>query len=137
MELMEERLVAYIEDCAKNGNPFTQIKIQAEARDMLKEFELQFYGKDESKCSNFKASQGWFWRFCRRHNMKHLPVFGESALVNKNVVQKFVEEFEEIAKDYSPHQIFNFDEYGLYWRKIPGNKQNCKQSVTLLFGKLA
>lgn len=150
IEIMEDILVAFIEDHAKNSDPLYQQQIQRRAIEITTKIEKQYYGiEDVDYCSKFKASQGWFWKFCQRHKVKHVKFFGESALVDKDIVKNFVEEFEAIASEYSPHLIFNFDECGLFWRKtptggyttasipsVPGNKPK-KERVTLLLGNSA
>lgn len=144
---MENILLAFIEEHARHSNPLYQLQIQKEARTLTENIEKQYYGS-QAKCSNFKASNGWFWRFCERKKVKHVNFFGESAQVDENVVKDFVSEFEQIAKQYNNHLIFNFDECGLFWRKSPtggyttaskpavaGPKTN-KTRVTLLLGNL-
>lgn len=146
-EVMEQILISYVEDCAKHSDPLCQWQIQTEARELVRSIELQYYSGNQHLVSNFVASDGWFRRFCDRHQVKHVKFYGESALVNKNVVIDFVSQFEVIANGYHPHLIFNFDECGLFWRKmptggyttssiptVPGHKPN-KVRVTLLVGK--
>ena len=56
LEIMENILIAYIEDYAKNSDPLYQFQIQAEAREIVKSIEMQYYENDETKLSGFDAS---------------------------------------------------------------------------------
>ena len=67
----------------------------------------------------FYASRGWFQRFKQRHSLPNLKYNGEHASADLNEGQKYSQKFAEIisAKQYSPNQIFNGDESGLFWKK--------------------
>ena len=53
----------------------------------------------------------------KRSNLK---LQGELASAGQNIVPSFVEKFKKIVdeNDYSPKQIFNCDETGLFWKKM-------------------
>ncbi|XP_072169422.1 tigger transposable element-derived protein 6-like [Diadema setosum] len=92
----------------------------------------------------FQASSGWLSRFKERHGIQQLRVCGESAGVDENVVDTWKKEsLPAIIAQYSPRDIFNADETGLFYRLTPdkslafsgqechGMKQN-KERVTVM-----
>jgi len=45
---------------------------------------------------------------------------GEAASSNKGAAEKFVEKFKDFVdrEGFIPEQLFNFDETGLFWKKM-------------------
>ena len=64
--------------------------------------------------TEFTASSGWKWIFCRRHEIRQLSLQGE-----KLSADMFVSSFKKlIEKNLSLNQVFNADESGLYFRLL-------------------
>ena len=53
--------------------------------------------------------------------MHSLKLKGEQASANLEAAQQYPQKFAEIiaGKSYSPDQVFNADESGLFWKKMP------------------
>lgn len=104
----------------------------------MNNIELQYYDGDSSKISDFRASMGWFRKFCDRQNLKSVLTFTESEIVNPKSVLTFVKEFHNIASQYNSNLIFHFDECGLIWNteNIANSAQQTKKQVTLLLGNI-
>ncbi|XP_043575633.1 tigger transposable element-derived protein 1-like [Chiloscyllium plagiosum] len=68
-----------------------------------------------------KASRGWFDKFRRRTGIHSVIRHGEAASSDKMAAEDFVKEFNKFVKDegYVSHQVFNCDETGLFWKKMP------------------
>ena len=73
----------------------------------------------DAKASNFIASEGWKWRFCKRHGIRQLSFQGEKLSADSDAAVEFTKSFPEFAKSYSLDQIFNCDETGLNFRLLP------------------
>ena len=69
----------------------------------------------------FKASDGWKWRFCKRHGIQELSLQGEKLSADREAVSTFVPTFKSLIADkhLSLNQIFNCDESGLNFRLLP------------------
>ncbi|GFX96971.1 tigger transposable element-derived protein 1 [Trichonephila clavipes] len=72
---------------------------------------------------------------------RRIPITGESATADEGAAKIFPEELAKIIEDvdYSADQVFNADETGLYWKKLPyrtyiakDKKTASKDRVTLL-----
>ncbi|GFQ69500.1 tigger transposable element-derived protein 1 [Trichonephila clavata] len=96
----------------------------------------------------FKATTSWFTKFKRRSGIKHVLMHGESASADKESTEKYCLKFQEFieTEGYRSQQIFNCDEIGLFWKRmpnhiyitkdeksIPGHKP-MKDRLTLLLG---
>ena len=70
----------------------------------------------------FKASNGWFdhWRW--RYNVKKsVRLQGEAGDIDIAAVEQDIEMLRCALKEYSPGNIFNMDETGLFFRAIPNH----------------
>ena len=58
---------------------------------------------------------------------------GEAASSDNAGAQKFVDRLDEIITDegYLPEQIFNVDETGLYWKRMPDRTYIHKEAKTM------
>ena len=70
---------------------------------------------------DFKASHGWFFRFKKRSGIHSVVRHGEAASADLNAGKEFVSRFSEIIAEegYTPQQVFNCDETGLFWKRMP------------------
>ena len=52
------------------------------------------------------------------HNIK---ITGERASADEDAADAFPEELKRVIRegDYTPRQVFNIDETGLYWKRMP------------------
>ena len=73
----------------------------------------------ELKNDEFKASNGWLESFRKRNNVSFATLSEESDSVNKETVADWQSRIERICEGYSPDNIFNLDETGLFFRALP------------------
>ena len=95
---------------------------------------------------DFDASQGWLTRFKERHDIMFKSVCGESASVSQDVMDHWLTQIlPGLIEGYTPSNIFNADETGLFWRLLPdktlafkGDKCHggklSKERITLVVG---
>lgn len=71
--------------------------------------------------NTFQASKGWFDRFQKKFQLKSVPLHGEVASADVKAAKKYPETFKAIIEEkvYLPEQVFNMDETGLFWKKMP------------------
>lgn len=70
---------------------------------------------------NFNASNGWLYRFKKRHGIRELSIQGEKLSADECAMVEFCYELESVIKEHSlrPAQIYNADETGVYWKSMP------------------
>ncbi|GFX44932.1 tigger transposable element-derived protein 1 [Trichonephila clavipes] len=80
----------------------------------------------------FSASKGWLTRFLKRNALHNIKITGESATADEGAAKIFQEELTKIIEDgdYSADQVFNADETGLYWKKMPNRTYIAKEEKT-------
>ncbi|GFX52451.1 tigger transposable element-derived protein 1 [Trichonephila clavipes] len=63
---------------------------------------------------------------------RRIPITGESATADEGAAKIFPEELVKIIEDgdYSADQVFNADETGLYWKKLPNRTYIAKDEKT-------
>ena len=101
---------------------------------------------EKMNVENFKASDGWLDRWKKRFNVSFKTVSGESNACNDKMVAPWEQTtLPTILSKYDHNQIYNADEFGLFYRAQP-NKflhlryENCvggKHNKLLLTGLTA
>ena len=105
--------------------------IQEKAKSLFEDLKAKAgEGADEE---TFAASQGWFQRFKKRANLHHVSVSGEAASADTEAAEKFPTQLKEIidAGSYTSQQIFNVDETGLFWKKMPEKRYISRKEKTM------
>ena len=66
-------------------------------------------------------SKGWFYRFSNRYGLHSVGLYGEKASAALEAAAMYPAKLRTIIREggYHPEQVFNMDETGLYWKKIP------------------
>ncbi|CAM4563309.1 unnamed protein product [Caretta caretta] len=69
----------------------------------------------------FKASQGWLNSFRNHFSLKNVQTTDEAASANEEAAKAYPEQLKKIIeeKGYLPEQVFDADETGLFWKKMP------------------
>lgn len=125
---MEKLLTIWMEDQIQKRLPLSLRAIQAKARSLFEDVK----GKFDNPDVQFMASNGWFNRFKMRSNFLNVNVSGEAGADRKaaetypGVLKKIIEE-----GGYTAQQIFNVDETGLLWKKMPERIYISKEGKTV------
>ncbi|XP_053570666.1 tigger transposable element-derived protein 1-like [Bombina bombina] len=128
---MERLLILWIENQTTRYVPVNQAIIQSKA---LSLFNDQKAKKGEAaKDAEFVASRGWFDRFKKRSNLHNIKVQGEAAAADTEAAESYPSDFAKIIEDggYSMDQIFNVDETGLFWKKMPARTFIARQEKSM------
>ncbi|KAG6610408.1 CENP-b protein 1 [Phytophthora cinnamomi] len=111
---LDDALALWVHSKQANNIPITDELIQAKGRqlfDALKERGLA------TKDLSFSA--GWLGAFKKRHDFKHIRLHGEAASAASEVAGAFLARVQPKLDQYSPDDVFNFDESGLFYRRAP------------------
>ncbi|XP_050465078.1 tigger transposable element-derived protein 1-like, partial [Cataglyphis hispanica] len=106
----------------KKRIPVHKELIQEKARHYFN--QLKDLEPSSSSCSRnvtFSASNGWFAGFVQRYALHNVKIQGEAASADETAAMNYRKVLAEIIDDggYCPDQIFNADETGLFWKKMP------------------
>jgi len=114
---MEKLLVIWMEDLIQKRIPLSLAIIQTKSCSLFNMLKL----KDGKNDQTFTASHGRFQRFRKTANFQNVKIGGEAASADFKAAEEFVVKFDEFLKEnnYTKEQIFNVDETGLYWKKMP------------------
>lgn len=137
MVKMEKLLVQWIEDNNKKHIGMDTRIIQSKALSIFNQLkEKSQIGKDKEgiggKSSSFVASKGWFDKFKKRYNFHNIKFMGEAASADVGAASEFVRSLRIHLKDngYSTQQVFNADETGLFWKRLPSRTFISKEEKT-------
>jgi hypothetical protein len=119
--ILDQKLSEWVEGHIDAGYPITGALIQYKAseywtkipkyRDLLKP---QF-------------SEGWLTRFKQRHSLRYYTFHGEAASVLSSIHED-IKPIRAIYDQYDLKDIYNMDETGLYWRRMP-NRGLSKEKI--------
>lgn len=121
MEEMERLLKLWLDDQIQRNVPLSLSIIQEKAKKIHKELTCNM--GESSNSETFNASWGWFRRFKIRAKLHNIKVTGEAASADVNAANNFPGYLKAIIEDgnYCAQQVFNVDETGLFWKKMPAN----------------
>ena len=127
---MEKLLTFWIDDQTHRNMPLSQGIIMEKAKILY--LELKNRTEECSTAEGFVASRGWFERFKLRANLHSISLSGESASADKESAKVFKKNLEDIIKqkNYPRQLIFNFDETGLFWKKMPSKTFISKEEIS-------
>ncbi|XP_044522957.1 tigger transposable element-derived protein 1-like [Gracilinanus agilis] len=113
---MERLLSLWIEDQKRRQLPVNTVLIQEKAKSLFEDLKRK-HG-DSAQTETFGASNGWFARFKARHNVL---LTDEPAVADAEAARKYPDLLRKIIEEggYTPQQVFNVDETGLFWKRLP------------------
>ena len=77
--------------------------------------------------SDFKASNGWLDRFRKRYGISYRQISGESEAVDKSSVSTWLTQMlPPLIEKFSPKDVFDADEFGLFFKLMPDKSFVCK-----------
>ncbi|GBO46618.1 Tigger transposable element-derived protein 1 [Araneus ventricosus] len=122
-EKMEKLLIVWVTEKQLKGDTLTQDIICEKARTIYGDLLNQTprISTDEASEDSFKASRGWFENFRKRTSIHSVVRHGEAASSDMKAAEDYLKTFSELieANGYTPQQVFNCDETGLFWKKTP------------------
>ncbi|KAJ7316369.1 hypothetical protein JRQ81_002531 [Phrynocephalus forsythii] len=122
VEEMETLLLIWINEKQVAGDSISESLICEKALRLHADIIARPPGaSDGAEVESFKASHGWFDNFKKRTSIHSVVRYGEAASTNTIDADQFVLEFKDYvtAQDFVPQQVFNCDETGLFWKKMP------------------
>lgn len=117
----EKAINLWLEDMNRKRVPIDGRTIREKALSLYKKFKPVNEDGETSTSKEFKASIGWLHSFKSRFALKNIQVTGESASADVEAAKNYPAQFKAIieSKSYLPEQVFNADETGLFWKKMP------------------
>ncbi|XP_005008025.1 tigger transposable element-derived protein 1-like [Cavia porcellus] len=147
LEDVEKLLLVWINEKQVAGDTMTENFICEKAKALYTDLTSKLPHTSAGNEDGFKASRGWFDNFKRRSGFCSIVKLREARSLNAKAAEAFAAEFQKlmVTECYLPEQVFNCNEMGLFWKKMPkrtyitagGNAVPChepiKDRLTLLF----
>ena len=121
LEKVEQLLLVWINEKQLQGDSVSEAMICEKDRHLHSDLVASTPSSHNAEPEDFKASRRWFEKFCKRSGIHCVLRHGEAASSNKEGAEKFVDEFAAYvdSEGFIPQQVFNCDETGLFWKKLP------------------
>ena len=120
---MERLLLLWIGEKQLAGDTISELIICEKASAIFKDLKRDASEREgeSSQSDEFKASRGWFENFKKRSGIHSVIRHGEAFSSDVKAAEKFVKDFAKLVSEegYVPQQVFNCDETGLFWKKMP------------------
>ncbi|GFT96056.1 tigger transposable element-derived protein 1 [Trichonephila clavipes] len=133
LERTERAIAIWIGEQVQRKIPVSGYLIQEKTLKFYKSMKQSEPSASTSKAGKvFSASKGWLTGFLKRNALPNIKITGESATADEGAAKILPEELAEIIEDgdYSADQVFNADETGLYWKKLPNRTYIAKDEKT-------
>ncbi|GFX30307.1 tigger transposable element-derived protein 1 [Trichonephila clavipes] len=133
LERTERAITIWIEEQVQRRIPVSGYLIQEKALQFYKSMKQSEPSTSTSQAGKeFSASKGWLTGFLKRNALHNIKITGESATADEGAAKIFPEELAKIIEDgdYSADQVFNTDQTGLYWKKLPNRTYIAKDEKT-------
>lgn len=116
-ELVDDALWLWFMQERRRGTPISG--------PILKEKAIFFHSKLEES-TEFTASDGWLRRWKKRHGVSFINICGEKMSADIPASNEFVTKLKEIIskENLSPEQVYNMDETGLNFKRLPSKTFN-------------
>ncbi|XP_028909541.1 tigger transposable element-derived protein 1-like isoform X1 [Ornithorhynchus anatinus] len=120
LEEMERLLTMWLDHQAQKRVPVNQAVISAKAKSLYDDLKKRL-GEGAKEEPPFCASHGWFARFKRRAGRPHRRLTGRPAGPAADAASAYRAELAGLIAGggYCARQVFNVDETGLFWKKLP------------------
>jgi hypothetical protein len=114
---IESALIEFIGDCNSKGLPINSLLLKEKANQIAKNLKIV----------DFNCSNGFIDRFKKRNAVEFQIIHGVSDGVPEDISNDWInKKLPELIKDYEPNDIFNGDEFGLFWRILPNKTYKMK-----------
>ena len=122
VEKTEKALVIWIDDLTKKRIPLNGPIIKNKALHFYEQLK-QLEPSTSSAHSNtsFSASKRWLTGFLKRNAFHNVKITGETASADEKAAKHYPEQLAKIIQEggYCADQVFNADETGLFWKRMP------------------
>ncbi|KAK3878580.1 hypothetical protein Pcinc_016793 [Petrolisthes cinctipes] len=112
---MESALTLWMEDMRRRKLSLSGPMVQEQAFKIQSQIAAK-QGKSIEE-TKFTASTGWLYKYMKRTGTKNIAMTGEAASADYGAAEEMKNKMKEI--NYSPQQVWNCDETGLYWKRMP------------------
>ncbi|XP_038599347.1 tigger transposable element-derived protein 1-like [Tachyglossus aculeatus] len=118
IERMEKLLSVWMEAQTKRRAAMVFLTVKEKALAVHEDLRA---GQPREEAPPFSASSGWFAGFKNRYGLQNVRLTGEAPSADEAAAAAFPAALREVveAGGYSPKQIFNVDETGLFWKRLP------------------
>lgn len=133
LEKTEKVLSFWIEDQNQKGVPLSTAVIRTKAIAIFKSLQKEEPGPSNLAEVQFQASKGWFERFKQRQNLHNIKFTGQAASADTVAASLYPKTLKDIvdAGGYLTSQVFNADETGIYWKRMPNRTFISKEEKTV------
>jgi len=132
IEEVEKLLLIWINGNMLAGNTVCEVMICEKAKRLHEDLVKKHPGTS-GDADVFKASRGWFEKFKKRSGIHCVVRHGDATSANQKAAEGFVQDFSDYIKanGFIPQQVFNCDETGLFWEKMPRRTYITEEEKTL------
>lgn len=104
---LEKCLTKWMKQCNSRNMPNNDILLKEKARS---------FGEMQDVGDTFTPSSGWLEGCKKRHDIVLRVICGEIKKVDQIITSQWIKDLPNIVQGYFPHDVFNADETGLFFK---------------------
>ena len=107
---LDLKLLKFVGECNANGIPIGLTLMKEKANQIAIDLNIQ----------DFECKDNYICRFNKRHSIRSVVIHGEADGVSIETVSQWTKDkLPKLIEGYNSVDIYNGDEFGLFWRLLP------------------
>ena len=116
---IDQKLIEFVIECNAKGIPLGLALMKEKINQIAIDLNIDV----------FNCSDSFIYRFNKRHSIKSIVIRGDANGVPIETTNEWIQQkLPLILKDYVPEDIYNGDEFGLFWRLLPNPTYRIKNN---------
>ena len=130
---METLPLVWINEKQMVGDNVSEAIICEKAKQLFEELGAEVPSTSTGPVKEFFGTRGWVIRFRTRTGLHSVVRHGETAIGDRDTAEEHCEKCKKIIEEggFVSQQVFNCDETGLFWKRMPRRTYITKEETTL------
>ena len=108
---IDQQLKKFVEFNASKGGPVSNLVLEEKVRQIREKMNIPVSEK--------WRADGYLQKFKQRQSIHQVKSYGDADSVPQHVIDDWIPKLKSLTENYDPKDVFNADEFGLFWQLTP------------------